>query len=129
MAIATAVNGCTNRDSLVLTVEQILPKIEIGTPNILTCTNEEVTIFADNSDQADNFTINWTTNNGVFINDNQNSEINPTVNDGGIYILTITNTLTGCVETDSMEVIDNRINPSIDLVNEPEIVPLSKSKP
>ena len=116
--VATAENGCTSTDSLVLLAEQILPNIALENPALIDCVNETSIINGENSDQGPNFTIVWTTEDGMFIDENQTTVYNPEVRSGGTYQLEITNTETGCIASRSIEVPSDINRPSIE-VNEP----------
>ena len=120
-ATVTAANGCINVATLNLAAEQVLPNILIEAPETITCMQETVTIIGDESEQGANFEFIWTTETGIFIDDNQTTIINPTVEKGGFYFLEITNTTTGCVAKDSIEVPSSIRNPMINFANEPSV--------
>ena len=120
-ATVIAENGCQQTDSLNLAAEQVLPNIAIETPATSNCVVQNVTIIGDQSQQGDNFDFIWTTEEGVFIDENQANLINPTVEKGGRYFLEITNTTTGCIAKDSIEVPSSLVNPVVNFVNEPSI--------
>jgi len=120
-AIVTAANGCTNTDSLNLAAEQVLPNILIEAPETITCVEEFITIIGNQSEQGDNFEFIWTTEDGIFIDGNQPNLINPTVEKGGAYFLEITNTTTGCIAKDTVEVPSSVVNPIVSFANEPSV--------
>lgn len=117
---ATAPNGCFTVDSLQLIAEQVLPTIQVEPPSTITCTEETIIIDGLNSDQGDNFNINWTTEDGAFIDDQQSKKYNPEVNKGGTYTVEILNTETGCIATENILVPESTNRPTINL-NEPEL--------
>ena len=58
------------------------------------------------------YVFNWATFNGNFISGTD--ALNPTVNTAGQYILTVEDTINGCVSIDTMDVLDNYEYPSVD---------------
>jgi len=121
IATVIAANGCAFSDSLRLDVQQVLPNILLENPATITCVVEEVTIMGDQSEQGANFEFIWTTEEGVFTDETQASNINPLVKESGKYFLEITNTTTGCIAKDSIVVPSSVVNPIVNFVNEPSI--------
>ena len=121
IATVTAANGCIKVDSLTLAVEQVLPTIIIEEPETINCITNEITINGAGSEQGDNFEFIWTTAEGLFIDENQASRINPIVEEPGLYFLEITNTTTGCIAIDTINVPSSVVNPIVNLGNEPSI--------
>ena len=116
-----AANGCIKEKTLKLATEQILPIIQIEEPELLTCINETVTIDGVSSDNGNPFELEWTTEEGLFIDENQSNIPNPEVKQGGLYYLKITNTETGCISLDSAKVPSSIDRPTIIIDNPPEI--------
>ncbi|MEM1119024.1 MAG: gliding motility-associated C-terminal domain-containing protein [Bacteroidota bacterium] len=133
LATATATNGCTTVDSLRLDSEQLLPNIVVDDPATITCSEKTTILMGENSDQGVNFEIEWSTEDGHFIDEAQSNQYNPVVDSGGIYQVKLTNTETGCVATSSIFVPQSTNSPSI-VINEPDtftctnkVIPLSAS--
>ena len=121
IASVTAANGCINTDSLNLEAQQVLPNIQIENPETITCVQEIINIIGEQSEQGANFEFIWTTEEGIFTDDNQPTLINPRVEKGGAYHLEITNKTTGCVAKDTIEVPSSVVNPVVSFANEPSV--------
>lgn len=97
-------NGCSSSDTVRVGEEIMLPEVLIETPNgNINCGVTTLDLDANNSEQGTNFTYNWTSTNGNIISGT--TTLMPTVNAAGVYQLEITNTETGCVNVDSVQVI------------------------
>jgi hypothetical protein len=68
----------------------------------LNCNAEQLILNGDGSSQGVNFTYNWI---GPSITNGINT-LNPTINEPGIYELTVTNMENGCIETANVEIIE-----------------------
>ena len=121
IATVTAANGCVKVDSLMLEAEQVLPSIVIEDAETITCITNEITIIGAGSEQGNNLEFIWTTEEGLLIDENQANTINPVVEEPGEYFLEITNTTTGCIAKDSINVPSSVVNPIVSLANEPSV--------
>ncbi len=111
-------NGCIATDTIVVMEDRIEPTIAFGTPDMLSCTIETVTIDATAS-TAGNIAANW---NGGQNTPNPTSTSNPLIveaTQGGIYILELTNNDNGCVATDSIQVMVDEDRPQV-FIAEPD---------
>ena len=106
----TTGNGCSASANALVEEDIDLPTVIIGAPEMLTCDVEMVILDASGSDSGTDFTINWTTTNGNFVN-GLNSLV-PTVNQTGTYVLEIINQANGCVNSTSVEVTTNGDTPT-----------------
>lgn len=105
VTITNTGNGCTNTDEVVVDQDQNLPTASAGIDQTITCATVEVAL--DGSASASNGTLEflWA---GPGINATNQKEQISTVNQPGIYTLTVTNVVTGCTATDMVEVfLDN----------------------
>ncbi len=90
---------------------KVLPTPELiadaGTDNMITCLNTELILDADQSTSGNDITYEWTTTNGNIL-EGVNSPT-PKVNAAGTYVLSVANSVTGCIETDTVliDVDDN----------------------
>ena len=95
-------NGCSATAS-VSVVENITPPTTgIASPQTLTCNLQTVVLQGNAQGQPGGFSISWTTSNGHFVS--AQNTLQPTVDKPGVYVLTIQNTLNGCVATASATV-------------------------
>lgn len=113
-------NGCQNQDSLVITLDTLTPRGQIEPVPLLDCQLRALELDARGSDQSPNIQFNWQTSNGGNISANPES-LQPTINAGGTYTLTLRDTLNGCSSqasisvTDTSEVLFAEIIQSVDI--------------
>lgn len=106
--------GCTASDFVDATQDASVPVIDIfdPAPGDITCSNLTVTLSADASALgAANKDISWTTSDGNFTT--ATNIPNPTVDQGGTYVVTITNTANNCSTVRSVTIDENKTSPSI----------------
>ncbi|MFA6402582.1 MAG: PKD domain-containing protein [Salinivirgaceae bacterium] len=110
--------GCTDTEFTDVTSDTSIPNIDDfdASPNTLTCNITTVTLRTDalllGAGVKD---ILWTTSDGSFINIAQTTLTNPTVNAPGTYVVTITNTSTGCFAVRGVTVNENTTPPTIQI--------------
>ena len=102
-------NGCTNEASVTITGNTIPPIAVINPPITITCDDPTIEIDASGSSSGGGFTYSWSGPPGG-INSGGNS-LNPTVDVGGTYVLTITDSQNGCTTTASVTVNQNNTPP------------------
>jgi gliding motility-associated-like protein len=95
VSVTNPLNGCVATDEVTVVGNNTLPIIDIEEPAQLTCQVNTVTISAANSSPA-GVTFLWSFGNST------NSAIE--VSAAGIYTVTVTNLLTGCVASSTKEV-------------------------
>lgn len=93
----TDANGCTDTTQATLTVDSTQTLVSISADTVLTCENETVTLTTLTDPQSANFL--WAGPEGF-----SSTRRNPTVSAPGVYTVLVTNTVTGCVTIDSIEV-------------------------
>ncbi|MCB9426707.1 MAG: T9SS type B sorting domain-containing protein [Flavobacteriales bacterium] len=80
--------------------------------NDLGCSNKQALIDSQGSDVGSNYTYLWTTTNGNIVGSDTGIQI--TVDQPGDYVLTITNTTTGCSRTsNTVTIIDESAMPNV----------------
>jgi len=101
LTVLNTANGCSSTTTAQVSSNTVLPNADAGPPFTLTCTVEEVTLqaFASNGPQ---FTYGWSTAGGSIVSGA--GTLTPRVNKAGTYTLTVTNTSTGCIQTDNAQV-------------------------
>ena len=95
-------NGCSAEQTVSVTDNIVLPLAEAGPPFLLTCTVTQVTLQASGSAGA-GYVYTWSTAGGQVVS-GANS-LNPVVSQSGVYTLMVTNSNTGCTQTDDVEVL------------------------
>ena len=109
LTVINATNGCAATDTLNVVYLGDLPDVAIDTPGVLTCALTQIQLSANASSGAE-FIYVWTfagTGNGIVSGD---STLTPTVVSTGDYLLTVSNTLTGCTAT-SMVNLQEAVTP------------------
>ena len=109
LIVNDVVNNCVGSDEIVindfnnylLVNENMILNCIVTNPNIL-----DASFLFPNLDVA----YSWTTTDGNFIS--ATDILNPTVDAAGIYVLEVTDNLTGCTTTDSL-VMENPILPTV----------------
>ncbi len=102
-------NGCTATDEITITSSQDLPNIFIQPPAILTCIDSIIQLDANGSSTGADLVYNWSTDDGGLIVNP--TSLNPSVDQPGVYTLTIYNTSNNCENTASRTVLEDRIPP------------------
>jgi large repetitive protein len=115
LLVTNQINGCTNQQSITIVQDIQEPTVIINTPQLLTCLVTEVQLNAGSSSSNGNFEYTWTSNppGGISGND---STLNPTVNQPGIYTLNILNLNNGC-ESDGQIVVNQNIEQPTAIAN------------
>lgn len=93
-------NGCTSNGSVFVTQNIVHPTANIVTPGQITCQMPAISLSGAGSSSGGNFQYNWTAFNGGNIISGENT-LNPMINAGGLYTLTVLDTLNGCTSMDS----------------------------
>ncbi len=95
-------NGCTAEDQVSITQDTALPTANILEPELLTCAVESLTLNANASSQGNEFVYQWSTSNGNILNGADG--LAPTIDQPGLYTLSVFNTDNECENTDQVEV-------------------------
>jgi gliding motility-associated-like protein len=95
-------NGCTSSDEVLITEDDDLPDVDAGTAAPITCLVTEVPLDGSGSVTGPSYIYEWSTSNGNIVS-GANS-LTPLVDAPGIYVLTVTNTLTNCTNLASVTV-------------------------
>ncbi|MEM6965613.1 MAG: hypothetical protein AAF573_12655, partial [Bacteroidota bacterium] len=104
-------------DAAVVTVliTNDLPVANAGITDTLNCAVVEVNLDGTASSAGNGFTYTWTTNDGNILNGTDG--LTPLVNVAGTYHLTVNNTITGCVATDSVIIAIDDTPPTVTIEN------------
>ncbi len=103
LLITNNTNGCTDTDTVLVSIDVALPTANAGTDQTLTCANPNGVTLSGSGTPA-NISYLWT---GPGIGaQNQNLQ-SPTITQEGIYTVQVTNTTNGCTATDQVEVFQD----------------------
>jgi len=95
-------NGCSASQTVQVSDNTVLPLAEAGPPFTLTCNVDQATLQGSASNGSI-YTYVWSTQGGNILS-GANS-LHPVVNQLGTYSLLVTNTATGCKQTDNVQVL------------------------
>ncbi|MBK7336789.1 MAG: T9SS type A sorting domain-containing protein [Saprospirales bacterium] len=108
----TDVNGCEK--VIDVEVPQETPPVANSGPDlVITCDEVSVQLDADGSSSGPNIVLVWTTPDGLILNP---GSLTPSAGAPGTYILSIVDTNTGCVSSDTTLVTADQDVPQIDIL-------------
>jgi len=102
-------NGCTAEDDLIVQADENTPDAAASVVDVLTCTDESVSLSGNGSSTGGSITYEWSTSGGSIVSGN--NDINPVVNQPGTYQILVTNTDNGCTNTQTVNVLQDIENP------------------
>lgn len=105
LTVTNTTTNCSNIASVTVASQTTLPLVEAGPSSQLTCTETSLSLNGNGSALGPNYTYQWTTVDGNIVGDN--TILNPTVDLPGTYVLQVTNSQTGCVNTDQVVVAES----------------------
>ncbi|MDW8228467.1 MAG: choice-of-anchor V domain-containing protein [Saprospiraceae bacterium] len=105
VVVTNLINGCTNTASATVVLDTVAPIASIAPPLNFNCQNDTLQLDASASSQGQNFAYLWTTPDGHIVSGD--TTLTPLVDSVGSYILLVTNTLNGCVATDTVTVVQS----------------------
>ncbi|MFN5237591.1 MAG: choice-of-anchor L domain-containing protein [Bacteroidota bacterium] len=103
LTVLNTVNGCSSQQTVTVTDNIQLPTVEAGPSSMLNCTVAEATLNGTGTSSGQNYNYSWSTQDGNILSGS--STLSPVVNEPGIYTLQVTNTTTGCKNTDDVQVL------------------------
>ncbi|MCC6279599.1 MAG: gliding motility-associated C-terminal domain-containing protein [Saprospiraceae bacterium] len=119
LTVTNAANGCTASATATVTANTTPPTISFATPPALTCVRDSVMIDAGASSHGAAFQANWSTTNGHFLS-GQNT-LAPLVDAPAPYVLTLENTINGCISTQTIQVAQNIAAPGASIAPAQEL--------
>lgn len=109
--------GCEAVASVTVPTDLMPPMVEAGVADSLDCDSPEITLAGSASSSNNNHSLLWTTTTGNI--DTGALTLQPVVNLGGVYTLTVTNGDNGCTAADEVEVFENTNVPyDLDILSE-----------
>ena len=111
LTVVDTFTSCTASASVEVLADAALPMANAGIMQQLDCTTDTVTLAGTGS-TGDSITILWTTEDGNILGDPMS--FTPMVDAAGTYILTVTDTTSGCSNTASVIVIEDLEKPMVE---------------
>jgi len=112
LTVENPVNGCTASDNILISNDLNAPSANAGTPSTLTCAVTSTQLLGTAS-SGPTVSYLWIASNGGNLVSGQNI-LSPTVDQAGIYTLSVTNSANGCVATSSVTVPQNIVPPTVE---------------
>lgn len=107
--VADTSNGCVDIDTVGVTGSGDIPRADAGPDGVIDCANPSFTFDASDSSTGSNIAYSWMDTMGNTISNN----LIHSVNNAGIFILTVENNINGCTIIDSVEVVASQDLPQI----------------
>ena len=112
LVITNTTNNCSTEASFEVGQVADIPAVDIAQPMVINCINNEVTLNGSGSESGSDIIYTWSTTDGTIVSDGTSSS--PTVNAAGTYILTVTNSTTGCEDSMPITVTEDIVDPIAD---------------
>jgi hypothetical protein len=106
VTVTNNLNGCSNTALATVNLNTNIPTATAGTDQTLTCLLPNVNLQGSGNTGLAPMGVVWTGPNSFSA-----TTLNPSVNQAGLYILTITNQQNGCVKADSVDIASNQVLP------------------
>lgn len=100
-------NGCQSIDQILITIDTLAPIAAAGAPATITCAVPSLSLDGSNSDTGPAFTYNWTDDNDNLLSNN----LSFSIDEPGMYTLTVINNNNGCQSIDAVEITIDTIAP------------------
>ncbi|MEM1121291.1 MAG: choice-of-anchor V domain-containing protein [Bacteroidota bacterium] len=111
LTVVDTLTSCTSLvDSIVVMADAALPTVDVGTNLQLDCNTDTLTLMGSAS-IGENITTVWSTDDGNIIGDA--GSLMPMVDAGGMYTLTVTDTVSGCTNSASIMVVVDTTTPTV----------------
>ena len=110
LVVTNTSNGCSSMDDVIVSGNTTLPIADAGADFTIDCNNTSADLDGSNSDMGTDFTLVWQDASGLQVGTGPNLN----TSNIGTYTLIVTNTSTGCSQTDEVIVSENNTLPSAD---------------
>jgi gliding motility-associated-like protein len=107
--VTNSVNGCESIDSIIIQEGRIYPEISANLPEVITCINEFISIEITTSITEPDYQFIWRFLSGGFDIPLDTSAIVAT--SSGVYSVVVLNAESGCMDSLTIEVLEDRISP------------------
>jgi gliding motility-associated-like protein len=117
LKLVNELNGCETSDSLVVTDTRLIPILDAGPDELITCKRKQIQLLAS-VNQNDSLSISWSTVTGNIVS--ATDTLQATVDKKGWYYIHILNQNNGCENLDSLFVDENILAP--DAIPGPDLI-------
>ncbi|MBK6902238.1 MAG: T9SS type A sorting domain-containing protein [Saprospirales bacterium] len=112
LTVTNSQNACVSSETVEITADTNTPVALAGPDGTIDCAAPTITLDGNGSSSGAEVTYLWTTTDGTIISGE--NTLTPVVAAGGSYVLEVTNTANGCVESDETIVSENLAIPTAD---------------
>ncbi len=109
LTVTNSLTGCSTSDNASVTLDNALPAANAGGDRVISCQNTQVTLNGTGSEQGSAIRYRWTTSDGNIVSGASSGQA--LVDAAGNYLLTVTNTTSGCSQSDQVVVTGDAIAP------------------
>ncbi|MCF8236761.1 MAG: choice-of-anchor L domain-containing protein [Saprospiraceae bacterium] len=109
LTLVNASNNCVSVEDVTVEGDLTPPPVDILPPAVITCANPSITLDGSGSLNLPGTQYIWTTSNGNIVN-GFSSDL-ATVNAKGVYTLEVVNPVTGCINSKTVNVIEDKVKP------------------
>ena len=103
LVVTNIVTGCSSSTSIEVMGDINQPIAVANVSQVLSCTNQSITLDGTGSSAGTVISYLWTTQDGIILF-NSEASLNPLVGSAGTYILTVTDEQNGCTSSNSVSV-------------------------
>jgi gliding motility-associated-like protein len=111
LQVLDTLSGCADMDSIWVSENLEYPIAEAGTPSTLNCAVLEVPLDGSSSQTGDQIVHSWYSTEGNTINNAD--DIEASVSQPGWYYISVSDTLNGCTNIDSVLIVQNIQTPDV----------------
>ncbi len=112
LTILNTSNNCDATATVNVEIDTISPAADAGAPAVISCAVPILTLDGSNSSLGNQFSYNWTTQNGQIVSGN--TTLNPTVNESGFYEIEVLDKSNGCTNTATVQILRDQNTPEAD---------------
>ena len=116
LEVENTVNGCTTEADVQVAADFNEPQISVTEPGKITCTTTELSIDGTDSEDGDNISYDWQTDDGHIVSGEDSDA--PIVDQGGTYTFTALNSINGCTASLEVEVLEDLTQPEANAGND-----------
>ncbi|MDX1911974.1 MAG: gliding motility-associated C-terminal domain-containing protein [Saprospiraceae bacterium] len=110
-------NGCTRLATALVATDTVPPLVQTATDAVLDCRTQSIELSGTGSSQGSDFSITWSTADGNILSGEQT--LFPSVDQPGVYVLTIVDLQNGC-SANSQVLVTQNIQPPLFAIATPD---------
>ena len=113
LAVQDIETGCESFDTARVIPSDDFPTVFAGEDDALDCDNETLVLNASVSNATD-FSVTWMSPDSGMLAEGTDSLLQPTAVSAGTFVLSVTNTVSGCTSTDTTTITSNIVRPAVE---------------